>query len=136
MLRTDGCASPSTKPDRLSTRFFLAPPPWSGSHQVELTEHQLCSLRPLPSAHSQPPSRHPPCSSTSITDQATVVAGNLFNLAGICQVCPRCIRVYDGLTPIQVGWARSGLLGVWLRMGGRSSGCSTGACSMPACADV
>ncbi|KAF5843828.1 hypothetical protein DUNSADRAFT_5065, partial [Dunaliella salina] len=42
-----------------------------------------------------------PGSSSSITDQATVVAGNLFNLAGICQVCPSCIRVYDGLTPIQ-----------------------------------
>ncbi|GAX81861.1 hypothetical protein CEUSTIGMA_g9289.t1 [Chlamydomonas eustigma] len=36
-----------------------------------------------------------------VSDQPTVCAGNLFNNAGICQVCPYSIGLFDGLDKIQ-----------------------------------
>lgn len=35
------------------------------------------------------------------TTEITICAGNLFNEAGICQICPSGFAVFDGLVPIQ-----------------------------------
>jgi hypothetical protein len=51
-----------------------------------------------------------PCRSSFVSDHPTLAAGNLFNMAGIAQVVPGKVAVYDGPDLIQVCIALVGTL--------------------------